>query len=59
MISHQTTSAALGLLVAISILLLVRSDALHSRHAVWWPVAAAASVVLGFFPSVRSVKGYH
>ena len=52
MISYQTTSAVLGLLVAISILLLVRSDHLHSRHAVWWLVVAAASLVFGFFPRV-------
>jgi hypothetical protein len=52
MISYQTTSAALGLLLAISILLLVRSDHLHSRHAVWWLVVAAASLGFGFFPRV-------
>jgi len=52
MISYQTTSAALGLLVAISILLLVRRDHLHSRHAVWWIVIAAAVIVFGFFPRI-------
>jgi hypothetical protein len=52
MISYQTTSAALGLVLAIAILLLVRRDHLHSRHAVWWLVVAAISVVLGFFPGV-------
>jgi hypothetical protein len=51
-ISYQMTSAAVGLLMAISILLLVRRDHLQSRHAVWWLVVAAASLVFGFFPSV-------
>ncbi len=50
MISYQTTSAALGLLVAVAILLLVRSDHLHTRHAAWWITVAAAVVILGFFP---------
>lgn len=50
MISYQTTSAFLGLLLGISILLLVRRDHLNSRHAVWWLVVAAASLVFGFFP---------
>jgi hypothetical protein len=52
MISYQTTSAALGMLLAVSILLLVRRDHLQSRHAVWWLVIAAASLVFGFFPRV-------
>lgn len=52
MISYQTTSAVLGLLVAISILLLIRSDHLHSRHGVWWIVIAVAVVLFGFFPRI-------
>ena len=44
------TSAALGVLLAVGILLLVRRDRLHGSFALWWLLVAVGSLVVGFFP---------
>lgn len=44
------TSAALGVLLAVGILWLVRGDRLHGSYALWWLLVAIGSLVVGFFP---------
>ncbi|WP_020210029.1 DUF2304 domain-containing protein [Gilvimarinus chinensis] len=45
-------NAAIGLLVATTILLLIRRDKLHIRHGVFWLFVAVAFAGLGFAPPV-------
>ena len=52
MLTSQITSAILGIALAGAILFLVRRDHLHGPYAVWWFAVAAATFVLGVFPSV-------
>lgn len=52
MVTGQITSAVLGIALAGAILFLVRRDHLHGPFAVWWFAVAAATFVLGVFPSV-------
>lgn len=44
------TAALLGILIAGSILVLVRRGHLHGGQAAWWLVAAAAALAFGAFP---------
>jgi hypothetical protein len=53
--SYQLTSAILGLLIASTILWLIRRDHLHSRHAFWWLLVALIVVLLGIFPKIIDV----
>ncbi|MCU7375992.1 DUF2304 domain-containing protein [Tahibacter amnicola] len=48
--SAQITAAIIGLLLAGSILYLVRRDHLHGPYALWWLVVAAATLVISFVP---------
>ncbi len=50
MITYQITSMAIGIVIAVVILLLVRRDHLHGPYAIWWIGAAITIVILGFFP---------
>ncbi len=50
--TSQITSAILGIALAGAILFLVRRDHLHGPYAVWWFTVAAATFVLGVFPSL-------
>jgi hypothetical protein len=50
MISYQLTSTIIGLLIAGTILFLVRRDHMHGPYAIWWFCTAAMIVVLGLFP---------
>lgn len=52
MVTGQITSAVLGVLLAGAILTLVRRDHLHGPFALWWFAVAAATFILGVFPSV-------
>jgi hypothetical protein len=52
MLTGQITSAILGVALAGAILFLVRRDHLHGPYAVWWFGVAAATFVLGVFPSL-------
>lgn len=52
MLTSQITSAILGVALAGAILFLVRRDHLHGPFAVWWFMVAAATFVLGVFPSL-------
>jgi hypothetical protein len=51
MLTGQITSAILGVALAGAILFLVRRDHLHGPFALWWFAVAAATFVLGVFPS--------
>jgi hypothetical protein len=44
------TAALLGVLIAASILMLVRRGHLHGGQAVWWLMAAGSALLLGLFP---------
>lgn len=50
MMTPFLTSAALGVLLAVGILWLVRGDRLHGSYALWWLLVAIGSLVIGFFP---------
>lgn len=53
----QWTTAAIGLAIAVIILILIRSDTLHVRHSIWWLIIAAGSVFFGFFPNAMDWIG--
>lgn len=57
MISHQFSSAVLGIALGFAILLLVRRDHLQLGHALFWLGLAAASVVFGLFPALSDRIG--
>ncbi len=40
----------IGILAAITIILLIRRDKLHVRFGLWWIAVALAFIVFGFFP---------
>lgn len=48
--SYQITTTIIGLVLASSILYLVRRDHLHGPYALWWLSVAAMTIVLGVFP---------
>lgn len=52
MISYQLTSTIIGLLIAGTILVLVRRDQMHGPYAIWWFCTATMVVVLGLFPQL-------
>lgn len=52
MISLQWTTGVLGVTIALTIILLVRRDQLHTRYSVWWLAMAAATFILGVFPRI-------
>ena len=49
---YQVTSAILGLVIASTILWLIRRDHLHSHHALWWLLVAFTVMLLGIFPTM-------
>lgn len=55
--SIQITAAAIGILLAGSILLLVRRTHLHGSYALWWFAVAGAILLLGVFPPVIDWMG--
>jgi hypothetical protein len=52
MLDAQITAAILGICLAGAIFYLVRRDHLHGPYAAWWLLVAAATLVLGMFPSL-------
>ncbi len=54
----QITSAVIAVLLAGSILYLVRRDHLHGSYALWWMAVATAILVLGVFPPVIDWLGH-
>ncbi len=63
MIPYVWTTTALGILVGISILLLIRHDRLKPLYALWWMGVAIGVIFLGLFPRtvdfVASYLGIH
>lgn len=55
--SPALTAAVMGLLIAASILYLVRRDHLHGSHAVWWLLVAVTALFIGLFPKWVDVVG--
>lgn len=55
MITYQVTSMAIGLILAVIILFLVRRGHLHGPYAIWWIGAAATVAILGFFPRLFDI----
>jgi hypothetical protein len=49
---YQLTSTILGLLIAGTILWLIRRDHLHSRHGLWWLLVALSIMIIGIFPTI-------
>lgn len=45
------TSAALGVVIAVGILWLVRRDRMHGGYALWWLSVAVGALLIGFFPT--------
>ena len=48
--SSSVVSGALGLGVALAIIMLIRRDRLHVNHGLWWIAVAAGFALLGFLP---------
>ena len=57
MISYQFTSSIIGILVAITIVYLVRRGHLHGPYALWWLSGAGVFFLLGLFPRVIDFIG--
>ena len=57
-ISYQWITAILGVVIAGSILYLVRRDHLHGPYAVWWLLVAIITTVLGIWPQLIDKLGY-
>lgn len=55
--SQYATSVALGVVLAMGILWLVRRDQLHGGYALWWLLIAAGALLIGFFPKVVDLVG--
>lgn len=47
-----TILAIIGLLVALTIMALIRRDKLHVRHGLGWIIVAVAFALLGFAPGI-------
>lgn len=50
--SYRWTSAVLGVIIAITIVWLIRRDHMQTRYAYWWLVLAAVVVTLGIKPRI-------
>ena len=55
--NYELLSGAIGLMMAIGILWMIRRDHMHVQYSMWWMVLAIGAVVLGFFPRLVDVVG--
>jgi len=46
------TTGIIGIVTAITIVILIRRDYLHVRYGLWWSGAAVAFACLGLFPAI-------
>jgi len=53
--TYQLTSLVIGLVLAITILVLVRRAHLHGPHAIWWIGLAAGIILLGTWPRLTDL----
>jgi hypothetical protein len=51
------TAAGLGILIAGSILWLVRRDHMHGSHSLWWLAVAGSALLVGFAPKAVDFVG--
>lgn len=57
-LSYQFISAAIGIVIGVTILSLIRKNHLHSAYAIWWFCVAAGIMVLGSFPKLVDTIGH-
>ena len=57
MLAYQWTSAAIGIIIACSIIYLVRHDYLRTDYAVWWVATALGVVVCSVRPQLIDAIG--
>jgi hypothetical protein len=55
---YQLVSAAIGIIIGTTILVLIRKKHLHSGYAGWWLIAAAGTIIFGIFPRLIDKIGY-
>ncbi len=57
-IGYQLISAAIGFVIGVTILVLIRRNHLHSGYAVWWLGVAGSIMIFGSFPKLIDKVGY-
>lgn len=57
MLPYQWTSAGIGIVIACSIIIMVRHDYLRTSYAVWWVSTAIAIVVFALRPQLVDAIG--
>ncbi len=57
-INYQFVSAAIGFVIGVLILTLIRKNHLHSGYAVWWLGVAGSIMLFGSFPKLIDKIGY-
>ena len=55
---YQLVSAAIGIAIGATILVLIRKKHLHSGYAGWWLIAAAGTITFGIFPGLIDKAGH-
>ena len=55
--TYPVFAAAIGLLLAVLILILLRRDQLYLRDATFWLATAMVSIAFAFFPSLVDLLG--
>lgn len=50
-------TGTLGILIAVSIIWLIRKDLMHVRYSLWWLVVAIGIMLLGWFPGLMDGIG--
>ena len=55
--TYPVFAAAIGLLLAVLILILLRRDQLYLRDATFWLATALVSIAFAFFPSLVDLLG--
>ena len=57
-IGYQLISAAIGFVIGVTILVLIRKNHLHSGYAVWWLGVAGFIMLFGRFPQLIDRVGH-
>lgn len=55
--TYPAAAAAIGLMLAVLILILLRRDQLYLRDATFWLATAMVSIAFAFFPSLADLLG--
>ena len=56
-LSYQIISAAIGFVIGVTILVMIRKNHLHSGYAVWWLGVAGSIMLFGSFPKLIDKVG--